>query len=58
MKRNAEITKEAFIARVNSVTRAVVVDTYYKRVTGAGCFLMLVYADGTQRQFVGLRHER
>ena len=58
MEQVTKITKEAFIARVNKAARALVVDTYYKRVAGGDCFLMLVYADGSQKQFVGLRHER
>ena len=50
-----EIVKAAFIARVNNTARAFVVDTYYKTVTGGGCILMLVYSDGTESQFRGLR---
>jgi hypothetical protein len=55
MDRVTEIVKAAFIARVNQAARAIVVDTYYKTVTGGGCILMLVYSDGTESQFRGLR---
>ena len=58
MNKVLKIQKAAFIARVNKTARAVVVDTYYKQVVEGDCFLMLVYADGTQKQFVGLRHAR
>ena len=53
-----KISKVAFIAWVNKTARAVVVDTYYKQVVDGDCFLMLVYADGTTKQFVGSRHEK
>jgi hypothetical protein len=49
------IDKKAFIARVNDLARAIVVDTYYKNVTGGGCILMLVYSDGSEKPFRGLR---
>lgn len=55
MNQATEIVKAAFIARVNQAARAIVVDTYYKNVTGGGCILMLVYSDGTEKQFRGLR---
>lgn len=55
MNTPTEIVKAAFIARVNQPARAIVVDTYYKSVAGGGCVLMLVYADGTEKQFLGLR---
>jgi len=55
MDRITEISKLAFIARVNDAARAIVVDTYYKTVTGDGCILMLVYSDGTEIAFRGLR---
>jgi hypothetical protein len=58
MEQVIKITKAAFIARVNKTARAVVVDTYYKRVVEGDCFLMLVFADGSQKQFIGFRHER
>ena len=48
------ISKAAFIARVNQPARAIVVDAYYKQVSN-GCVLMLLYADGTEKQFLGLR---
>ncbi len=55
MNQPTEILKAAFIARVNQPARAIVVDTYYKSVTGNGCVLMLVYSDGTEKVFQGLR---
>ena len=55
MNQPTEIVKAAFIARVNQRARAVVVDTYYKSVTGGGCVLMLVYSDGYEKPFQGLR---
>lgn len=55
MDRITEIRKAAFIARVNQAARAIVVDTYYKNVSGGGCVLMLVYSDGTEKVFRGLR---
>jgi len=55
MDQAIQIPKKAFIARVNDAARAIVVDTYYKNVTGGGCILMLVYSDGTEKQFTGLR---
>lgn len=54
MDRAIEITKAAFIARVNQPARAIVVDTYYKQLS-YGCVLMLVYSDGTEKPFKGLR---
>lgn len=54
MDRITEIHKAAFIARVNQVARAIVVDTYYKTIEN-GCVLMLVYSDGTEKVFHGLR---
>jgi hypothetical protein len=54
MNQGMEILKAAFIARVNQPARAIVVDTYYKKVSG-GCVLMLVYANGTEKVFQGLR---
>lgn len=55
MDRITEIQKAAFIARVNSLARAIVVDTYYKATPNGGCVLMLVYSDGTEKVFRGLR---
>jgi len=54
MNQAIEITKAAFIARVNKAARAIVVDSYFKSHNG-GCVLMLVYSDGTQKPFQGLR---
>lgn len=54
MDQAIEITKAAFIARVNHPARAIVVDTYYKQLSN-GCVLMLVYSDGIEKPFEGLR---
>jgi len=54
MEQATEISKAAFIARVNLPARAIVVDTYFKSVSH-GCVLMLVYSDGTEKVFQGLR---
>ena len=54
MEQVTEISKAAFIARVNQAARAIVVDSYYKSVSH-GCVLMLVYSDGTEAPFKGLR---
>jgi hypothetical protein len=55
MERPININKKAFIARVNEAARAIVVDTYYKSVAEGGCILMLVYSNGTEKPFEGLR---
>lgn len=56
MDRIFEIQKPAFIARVNDLARArLVVDTYYKHEPDGHCMLMLVYNDGSEKPFKGLR---
>ena len=56
MDQAIQIPKAAFIARVNEAARAIVVDTYYKKApVSGGCVLMLVYSDGTEKVFQGLR---
>ena len=48
------VQKRAFIARLNDRAGRVVVDTYYARKNGRDV-LMIVYDDGSEREFKGLR---
>jgi hypothetical protein len=54
MSRTVEISKRAFIARLNQQARRVVVDTFYKVIDGEQK-LILKYNDGSQEIFKGLR---
>ena len=52
MEGMTQISKRAFLARLNWGSKAVAVDTYYRQ--GDECRLVIVYSDGTERDFCGL----
>lgn len=54
MDRILEISKPAFIAHINDVCGRVVVDTRYETVNGK-TVLILIYSDGSEKPFKGLR---
>jgi len=54
MNRAIEIKKAAFLALVNDVCGRVVVDTRYETVNGV-TRLILIYSDGAEKEFKGLK---
>jgi len=54
MDRALHLHKKAFIALINAARKRAVVDTRYKVINGENK-LILVYSDGSQEIFKGLR---